>query len=367
MKEDIDIIVNAELNPCEFKTVEDFIDAACEMLTYRYFEDSKISDNDSENLFPAFINLFGEYLTKVYNKRCGKELSESKNTTIPKSIRRRLSFENMKQEVENLVDYELNPCEFDNVGDFVTETCDILSYNYMVGLDISSKDIDKFYLFLVDTFGEYLVKMYKQRCVEPLKESVKKIIITESQYLRLLSENTNLDNKLINNMKKATNKHIEDFVAENKTILQKSSNILDTNSIISQFKNYLISQMPSLLQQMKTGKGGDVFASNAYKSLYSIIQSNLNNIGWTKRQLVKTISPSKDELLNQMRSSDVDEYFYEFKNLLDLSFMIGWMDEAKPYSDNFNKWSDGLYRWVDTHRKRIKENIINLIINTVYK
>jgi hypothetical protein len=219
----------------------------------------------------------------------------------------------------------------------------------------------------VDTFGEDLARLYKQRCAESLKESVKKIIITESQYLRLLSENANLDNKLINNMKKATNKHIDDFVAKNKVILQKSSNILDTNSIISQFKNYLIGQIPSLLQQMKTGKGGDVFATNAYKSLYSIIQSNLNNIGWAKKQLVKTISPSKDELLNQMRSSDVDEYFYEFKNLLDLSFMIGWMDEAKPYSDNFDKWSDGLYRWVDTHRKRIKENIINLIINTIYK
>ena len=51
----------------------------------------------------------------------------------------------------------------------------------MVGLDIPSKDIDKFYFFLVDTFGEYLTKMYKQRCVEPLKESVKKIIITENR------------------------------------------------------------------------------------------------------------------------------------------------------------------------------------------
>ena len=181
MKEDIDNIVDYELNPCEFDNVELFIYGACNMLAYRYFEDSKLSDKESEKLFPSIVNLFGEHLTKVYYKRCGKGLSESKNTTIPKSIRRRLSFENMKQEVENLVDYELNPCEFDNVGDFVTEACDILSYNYMVGLDIPSKDIDKFYFFLVDTFAEYLTKMYKQRCVEPLKESVKKIIITENR------------------------------------------------------------------------------------------------------------------------------------------------------------------------------------------
>ena len=41
-------------------------------------------------------------------------------------------------------------------------------------------------------------------------------------------------------MKKATNENIDDFVVKNKAILQKSSNILDTNLIISQFRNYLI-------------------------------------------------------------------------------------------------------------------------------
>ncbi len=71
-------------------------------------------------------------------------------------LRRRLSFDDMKQDMINLVDYELNPCEFDNVGDFVAEACDILSYNYIAGLDVSNKDRDKFFFFLVDTFGEDL-------------------------------------------------------------------------------------------------------------------------------------------------------------------------------------------------------------------
>ena len=275
--------------------------------------------------------------------------------------------EEYEEDIDNIVDYELNPCEFSSADDFISEACDLLAYRYSEDSKLPDKESKKLYPSFVNLFGEHLTKVYNKRCGKGLSESVKKIIITESQYLRLLSENANLDNKLINNMKKATNENIDDFVAKNKAILQKSSNILDTNLIISQFRNYLIGQMPSLLQQMKTGKGGDVFATNAYKSLYSIIQSNLNNIGWTKRQLVKTISPSKDELLKQMRGSDVDEYFRDFKGLLDFSFMIGWMDEAKPYSDNFDKWSDGLYRWVDTHRKRIKENIINLIINTIYK
>ena len=186
MIEDIDIIANVELNPCEFKNVEDFISAACDILAYRYFEDSKLSDKESEKLFPSLVNLFSEHLTKVYNKRCGKELSESRNTPVPTSIRRRLSFDDMKQDIINLVDYELNPCEFDNVSDFVAEACDILSYNYIGGLDVPNKDRDKFFFFLVDTFGEDLARLYKQRCTESLKESVKKITIPENKLEQMI-------------------------------------------------------------------------------------------------------------------------------------------------------------------------------------
>ena len=186
MIEDINNIVNDELNPCEFKNVEDFIYGACNMLAYRYFEDSKLSDKESEKLFPSIVNLFGEHLVKVYYKRCGKELSESRNTPIPTSIRRRLSFDDMKQDIINLVDYELNPCEFDNVSDFVAEACDILSYNYIGGLDVPNKDRDKFFFFLVDTFGEDLARLYKQRCTESLKESVKKITIPENKLEQMI-------------------------------------------------------------------------------------------------------------------------------------------------------------------------------------
>jgi hypothetical protein len=188
MIEDINNIVNDELNPCEFNNVDDFISQACEMLAYRYFESPKfgISDKESEKLYPSIVNLFSEHLTKVYNKRCGKELSESRNTPVPTSIRRRLSFDDMKQDIINLVDYELNPCEFDNVSDFVAEACDILSYNYIGGLDVPNKDRDKFFFFLVDTFGEDLARLYKQRCAESLKESVKKITIPENKLEQMI-------------------------------------------------------------------------------------------------------------------------------------------------------------------------------------
>jgi hypothetical protein len=119
-------------------------------------------------------------------KKCDntKDINESISTYL----RRRLSFQGMKENMENVVDYELNPCEFSNIGDFVAEACDMLAYNCLEDTQVSSKDKDGFYESLVDLFGEYLVNIYEQRCVEGLKESKKRIIVTESQYKRLFEQ-----------------------------------------------------------------------------------------------------------------------------------------------------------------------------------
>lgn len=147
----------------------------------------------------------------------------------------------------------------------------------------------------------------------------------------------------------------------------KSSKFLNVTQIINQFKNFLLSQVPALLPQMKAGKGGDVFAESAYKALYSIIQSNLNDVGWAKKQLAKTILPNKDNLLIQMKEQDTGNYFYVFKQILDLGFGVGWMDETQQYEDNFLKWSKDLQDWVDKRQKVIKYNFINLIVNSIYQ
>jgi hypothetical protein len=96
----------------------------------------------------------------------------------------------MKEDIDNLVDYELNPCEFNDIGDFVAEACDILAHNYLEDLQVSFKDKDVFYINLVDLFGKHLVNVYKERCMKGLKESKKTYMVTESQYNKLLNEQT---------------------------------------------------------------------------------------------------------------------------------------------------------------------------------
>jgi len=124
----------------------------------------------------------------VYVGSIAKKCEENINESISTYLRRRFSFEHIKQDMDNLVDYELNPCDFNNIGDFVAEACDILTYNYLEDLKVSSKDRDGFYISLVDLFGKYLVNVYKERCVKGLRESKKTYMVTESQYKKLLNE-----------------------------------------------------------------------------------------------------------------------------------------------------------------------------------
>jgi len=103
--------------------------------------------------------------------------------TISTYLRRRMSMDVMKGEMDAIIEYHMLPCEFKNAGDFVAEACDMMTYGYLEDINVSAKDTDSFYYHMVDLFGDYLVNHYNKKCSKKLRtESVRKIIITESQF-----------------------------------------------------------------------------------------------------------------------------------------------------------------------------------------
>ena len=103
--------------------------------------------------------------------------------TISTYLRRRMSMDVMKGEMDAIIEYHMLPCEFKNAGDFVAEACDMMTYGYLEDINVSAKDTDSFYNHMVDLFGDYLVNHYNKKCSKKLRtESVRKIIITESQF-----------------------------------------------------------------------------------------------------------------------------------------------------------------------------------------
>ena len=107
--------------------------------------------------------------------------------TISTYLRRRMHMDDMKQEMDAIIEYHMIPCEFDNAGDFVAEACDMMTYGYLEDIDVSAKDRDSFYYHMVDLFGNYLANHYNKKCSKKLRtESVRKIIITESQFEQII-------------------------------------------------------------------------------------------------------------------------------------------------------------------------------------
>jgi hypothetical protein len=91
-------------------------------------------------------------------------LSESLST----EVRRRLPFKNMMNDLEWGILDEMDICgDYDGVGDFIGDACDMLVEMYDVyfindfDLNISPKDRDSLYYYFVDKFGNYLEKYFK--------------------------------------------------------------------------------------------------------------------------------------------------------------------------------------------------------------
>jgi hypothetical protein len=122
-------------------------------------------------------------------KKCeDKSITES----MSPHVRRRLDFDVLKQEINNIVDYEINVSCDSPVGEFIGEACDMLNERVLddivasTRVKVSLKEKDELYFYLVDTFGNYLAKKYKVRCADKISESKNKYVVTESQYNLIL-------------------------------------------------------------------------------------------------------------------------------------------------------------------------------------
>jgi hypothetical protein len=73
MKGEMDGIIENHLDPCDFKNAGDFVAEACDVMTYGYLEDLNASAKDTDSFYYHMVDLFGDYLVKVYNKNCGNK------------------------------------------------------------------------------------------------------------------------------------------------------------------------------------------------------------------------------------------------------------------------------------------------------
>ena len=197
-----------------------------------------------------------------------------------------------------------------------------------------------------------------------LQETIRKVLREESGALG--------DAKVIEKI----NNHIVDEINEFKSKLPKSTidiKIIDTTAVINNATVYLKSKIPTTLQDMKSGKGGGVFVHDILTKLLTLVESELkkgfpdNLIGWGKKKSIRLLSPSKEKLKKILEESDeFDNYFQMFVDLVDFPFVIGMMDEVKPYLNKINAFDNQKNEYLKNNYKAIKDGIINKVINFIY-
>ena len=141
------------------------------------------------------------------------------NETISTALRRRLNYDNLKSDIQNIMEYELNLDLIDDVVDYVSEVCDWEVNNISDdmfnehNITLQPKEKDKFYFFLVNTFSKMIVEYFNEE-KRKLKESVKKYVISESRYKKLVENKLGkkeLFQELINNKLEYIKNQCEDL------------------------------------------------------------------------------------------------------------------------------------------------------------
>ena len=89
---------------------------------------------------------------------------------LPSSIRRRFNFNMIKDHLDFTILESINPCDWDDFGDFVEEICNSIvvdlryDFHQITGEDIDNKTKDDLYYFMIDNFYDYLANFYNKQC-----------------------------------------------------------------------------------------------------------------------------------------------------------------------------------------------------------
>ena len=90
------------------------------------------------------------------------------NENMSAKFRRRLNYDILKSDIQNIMEYELNIDYIDDVVDFVSEVCNWEVNNISDDMfnehnvTLQPKEKDKFYYFLMNTFSKMISEYFNE-------------------------------------------------------------------------------------------------------------------------------------------------------------------------------------------------------------
>jgi hypothetical protein len=163
---------------------------------------------------------------------------------------------------------------------------------------------------------------------------------------------------------------ISDELAPLKVAAKSAAKVLDGESIINKFEQFLLSKITEQLNIAKTGKGGDKFAYACYLELVKLVDEGLASISGLKKAALNLMAPPRKEFKSMSNNIDKTDqysiYFDKFSELVDFAFLVGWMPQLKPYESQLADYSKQVSDWIIKNQKSIINSISGKIENFIY-
>jgi hypothetical protein len=89
--------------------------------------------------------------------------------TMSAALRRRLSPENIKDHIDSIVNYDIDVCEWEDVGECISDVGDMVVHSIELDMlevenEISSKEKDMLWHHVIDNYGSYIKNLYVLEC-----------------------------------------------------------------------------------------------------------------------------------------------------------------------------------------------------------
>ena len=199
-----------------------------------------------------------------------------------------------------------------------------------------------------------------------------KYIITERQY-KVLTEETHvlLEATAQQNIEKVKTefvRRLDKYVNEYRPALKQASKVVDVFGLVNQGKEYVLNQIVNEYPNIISGKGGDKFAYNVWTYIVGILNSELQKMGWVKKQAIKTLAGNKNEFIEKSKRADTEGLYDFLSGVLDIGYIAGSeLLDDKKISDKSVDYSKQYMDWISNNWKKMENSVTNTIANNLYK
>lgn len=168
---------------------------------------------------------------------------------------------------------------------------------------------------------------------------------------------------LVENVNSKISKLISKYAGD----IKKISAFVDVNKLIEECKKWLTKYLPEQLASVQQGKSPNTFIGAFIEFLKGLIKKELDNMAFLKKKAMKVLCPSKEKFQSEVSKFQADWLFFgPLENLLDVGFAIGAEAEMEKYEDQCLKWSQGAKDYINSNKKKIRQDIVNIFYNFLY-